>query len=62
MIRATISNSQLEDADKAFRIAIIGGGAGSAQLSHKAFLQEQGAGLDRPILFAPVLATSHTRS
>src|SRR5712692_7742859 len=61
MMRATISDSQLEDADKAFRIAIIGGRAGPAHREHKAFLQEQAAGLDGPILFALITVPDAAR-
>jgi hypothetical protein len=52
MIGTTISNSQLEDADKAFGIAIVGGRTGPAHGEYKALLQEQRPGLDSPILFA----------
>jgi hypothetical protein len=52
MIGTTFSDSQLEDANKAFGIAIVGGRTGPAHGEHTALLQEQRPGLDGPILFA----------
>src|SRR5947199_10542287 len=52
VIGATISDRQLEDADKAFGIAIVGGRPSAAHREHTAFLQEKLARLASPILLA----------
>jgi hypothetical protein len=52
VIGAAISDSQLEDADKAFRVAIVRRRASPAHGEHKAFVQEELARLASTVLLA----------
>src|SRR5258708_24477106 len=61
MVGAAICHRQLEQADKPFRIPIIGGCACPAHRKDKAFLQEQLTSLSCPILLALIAVPNRIR-